>query len=452
MGSRELNSKRKSGASKAEFEYSDEEGGSEDINGTNGGGVSDEEVEKSKGRLKQAKKYLSDLSRGSKKNKTAEEYDSELPFGEIDAEEIDREIIASRLQRDTLVSRGRAFENIAETYKDAQIIKIQCNTPDGKVPTGCVFGPLNVVYLITKGNCVYQYAVTEGALKKLHTFKGTGQAADIDSFCSVAVSSCGKYLTAGTKSGKIVVWIVTKSANNASYTYKQLSVLTQHRGAVLSLSFSREDSTFYSASADRTIKIWSLESGEALYIDTLYGHQDSVPSLGALGKETCVTVGSRDRTARLWKVAEETQLVFRGPESSGGSQEIISIIEEGAFVTGTDLGAISLWNTRRKKPLCTEIGAHSGNGPIGALAAFPFTDLVASGAGDGFLRLWRAAPSSSTLACIRQIALPGFLNSAAWNSDGTALAVASGKEQRLGRWEAQKTAKNQLHIYFFKRQ
>ena len=423
--------------------------------------VSDEEVEKAQDRLREAKKYLATLTRDAKKaKKTENEFESEhsgneLPFGEIDAEEIDKEIIASRLQRDTLVSRGRAFENIAESYKSAEFVKFQCNTPDGKVPTGCAFGPNSkVVYLITKGNSVYQYAIDadKESLRKLHTFKGIGKASDIDSFCSVAVSSCGNYLVAGSRAGKIVVWSVKVGASNVdAYNYKQISVLTQHRGAVLGLSFSRDDLTFYSCSADRTIKIWSLESGEALYIDTLYGHQDSVPSVGTLGKEICVSVGSRDRTARLWKVAEETQLVFRGPEASGGSQDIISMIEGGAFVTGTDLGAISLWNTRRKKPLSTVLSAHTGKNPIGALSAFPFTDLVASGSGDGFLRLWRAAPSANELSCIREISLNGFINSAAWSEDGKVLAVVSGREQRLGRWEAQKSAKNQLHIFLFKK-
>ena len=449
--------------------------------------VSDEEVEKAQDRLKAAKKYLNSITQDakkSKKNKFDESNGSngsdgedrndenELPFGEIDAEEIDREIIASRLQRDTLISRGRAFEALAQSYSqnDKEIITVSCNTADGRVPTGCAFAPNRIVYMITKGNCVYQYRYSSELpckLIKLHTFRGTGDAAKIDSFCSVSVSSCGGYLVAGSHSGKIVVWNIkakskSKNSNNSkttnnnnspetelNFTYKQQTVLSQHRGPVLAIAFSRDNLTFYSSSTDRTVKIWSIESGEALYIDTLYGHQDSVASLAALGKESCVTVGSRDRTARLWKIAEETQLVFRGPESSGGSQEVITLLEEGAFLTGTDLGAISLWNTRRKKPLRTVNNSHMGNHSIGALAALSFTDLVASGAGDGFIRLWRAAPSSGELICIREIPCKGFVTSLAWNEDGSALAIGVGKEPRLGRWEIQKAAKNQLHVLLF---
>ena len=419
--------------------------------------VSDHEVEEAQGRLKEAKKYLESLSQGTRKKRskqTDEDEENEgnsLPFGEIDAEEIDREIIASRLQRDTLVSRGRSFEAVAERYREAEYKKIQCNTPDGRVPTGCAFGgDGSVLYLITKGNCVFQYALdaTLQTIRKIHTFKGIDQARDIDSFCSLALSHCGSYLAVGSHSGKIVVWAI-KSTAAGKFNYKQISVLTQHRGAVQSLSFSRDDLTFYSASTDRTVKIWSVESGEALYIDTLYGHQDTVPSVAALGKDTCVSVGSRDRTARLWKIAEETQLVFRGPEASGGSQEVISMLEEGAFVTGTDLGAISLWNTRRKKPLRTVLNAHTGNAPIGALSAYPFTDLVASGSADGLVRLWRAAPSANELLCVRELELSGIVTGLAWDEKAKILAVVSGKEQRLGRWDVNKAVKNQLHILFW---
>lgn len=425
------------------------------------GSASDEELGRAQDRLKQAKSYLADLAREAKKPKPQlnenenDDDDDEsgideasLDFGEIDAEEIDKEIIASRLQRDTLVSRGRAFESIAQTYENREYIHFKCNTPDGKVPTCCVFGPSNLVYLTTKGNCVYQYRYEEASksLRKLHTFR-----AEVDSFYSLAVSGCGGYLVAGSKSGRIVVWSVkSTSTTSSAFTYKQIGVLTQHRGPVLALAFTRDASnTFYSASTDRTVKIWSLESGDALYIDTLYGHQDSVQGLAALGKDVCVSVGCRDRTARLWKVAEETQLVFRGPEASGGSQELVSMIDEGSFVSGTDLGAVSLWNTRRKKPLVTQFDANPGSKPVCALATFPYTDLLASGGADGYLKLWRAAPAASELLRVRQITLDGFINSLAWNDSAALLAAVTGREQRLGRWESIKSAKNQLHIFIF---
>lgn len=35
-------------------------------------------------------------------------------------------------------------------------------------------------------------------------------------------------------------------------------------------------------------------------------------ALDALGRECCVTAGGRDGTVRVWKIPEESQLVFYG--------------------------------------------------------------------------------------------------------------------------------------------
>lgn len=43
-----------------------------------------------------------------------------------------------------------------------------------------------------------------------------------------------------------------------------------------------------------------------------FGHQDAVAALDALSRERCVTAGGRDGTVRVWKIPEESQLVFYG--------------------------------------------------------------------------------------------------------------------------------------------
>lgn len=80
--------------------------------------------------------------------------------------------------------------------------------------------------------------------------------------------------------------------------------------------------------------------------------------MAALAKEQCISVGARDRSARMWKVVEETQLVFRGGGSgisekrrqqgqkagregersskvyNEGSIDKVALIDEETFVTG----------------------------------------------------------------------------------------------------------------------
>lgn len=45
-----------------------------------------------------------------------------------------------------------------------------------------------------------------------------------------------------------------------------------------------------------------------------FGHQDAITALDSLSRERCVTAGGRDRSVRVWKIAEEYQLVFHGHE------------------------------------------------------------------------------------------------------------------------------------------
>jgi ribosomal RNA-processing protein 9 len=140
-----------------------------------------------------------------------------------------------------------------------------------------------------------------------------------------------------------------------------------------------------------------------------------------LGQEECISVGARDRTARFWKVIEESQLIFRGDgpsRSEGtpkaakpaeGSIDRLVMVDEDTFVTGSDNGNIRLWSVHRKKPIFTVPLAHGMDDPqdaasapdsnsdgarpqprwITALTTVPYSDLVLSGSWDGQIRIWR---------------------------------------------------------------
>lgn len=234
----------------------------------------------------------------------------------------------------------------------------------------------------------------------------------------IAASQDGRFVATGGQDKKLIVWDAA--------TLKVLKVFTQHRDAVVSLSFRRGTNQLFSASRDRTVKIWSLD--ELAYVETLFGHQDEVVDVGCLAQEICITVGARDRTARLWKVVEETQLVFRGggaprrvnpydnrPVSHEGSLDRVACIDDELFVTGSDNGSIALWNIHKKKPVHVYPLTHGLDEPqsledispeefpeekergkplarwVTALQAIPFTDIFVSGSWDGHVRIWRVS-------------------------------------------------------------
>ena len=92
------------------------------------------------------------------------------------------------------------------------------------------------------------------------------------------------------------------------------------------MSFRKGTNQLYTASHDRTLKLFDLTPSVFGYVETLFGHQDRVLSLDSLRAETAVSVGARDKTVRFWKITDETQLVFRG-----GARSKVREILEGDF-------------------------------------------------------------------------------------------------------------------------
>jgi hypothetical protein len=43
-----------------------------------------------------------------------------------------------------------------------------------------------------------------------------------------------------------------------------------------------------------------------------FGHQEPIQAIDALMRERCVTAGGRDGSLRLWKIVEESHLMFTG--------------------------------------------------------------------------------------------------------------------------------------------
>lgn len=142
-----------------------------------------------------------------------------------------------------------------------------------------------------------------------------------------------------------------------------------HKDAVSGLAFRPGTRTLFSASFDRCVKVWGLD--ELAYIDTLFGHQAPIHALDAppapgLHTSTrgssraapyrCFTV-SMDRSARLWKVSEQTQAVFRG-NTLAQSLDCVKAVSDSVFITGAMDGSLSLWNASRKKAIFTVYAAH----------------------------------------------------------------------------------------------
>ncbi|CAK9133499.1 unnamed protein product [Ilex paraguariensis] len=177
-------------------------------------------------------------------------------------------------------------------------------------------------------------------------------------------------------------------------------------------------------------------------------------------------------------VPEESQLVFRARASS---LECCCFINNDEFLSGSDDGSIEHWSILRKKPIHIFKNAHALFSPykledrnelsnghlengdytyesvsssahswVSSVAVCRNSDLAASGAGNGLIRLWEIENEAKGIRPLFELPMVGFVNSLAFARSGRFLVAGVGQEPRLGRWERNPAARNGVAMHSLK--
>jgi ribosomal RNA-processing protein 9 len=85
---------------------------------------------------------------------------------------------------------------------------------------------------------------------------------------------------------------------------------------------------------------------------------------------------------------------------------------------------------------------------ITALHALPYSNLFASGSGDGYIRIWKLSEEKRSFVLKTTIPVDGIVNELHFfaREGNVQLVAAIGREQRSGRWFKVK-CKNRIQVF-----
>lgn len=368
-------------------------------------------------RLRLAKSYLKDI-------KKSDDEDEE---------------VSKKLKLDYLESVGKLKKRIADNLSgidEEKIVSLKHKLQNQPLTCLCLLNDNDTLFIGCKNGKVLRWSIKDKHQNGVITLHS--------SISCIATSSDNKFLAISDKSFKVFVY--------DPKTLAKIHTFEGHRGVVNGISFRKDSHQMFTCSDDKGVKVWSLD--EMVYVETLFGHQNPITSVDAMYKERALTSGGCDRTLRVWKIVDESQLVYTG---HSGSIDAVKFINEEIFLSCGDDGSLCVWNLSRKKPQIEHKLAHGKQESTGvanwitAIATLVNTDLIASGSCDGFIRVWQLQQNFKGLSLKFEIPVQGFVNGLTFTSNGESLVASIGQEHRLGRWWRLKDSRNVTLVIPFKK-
>ncbi len=171
--------------------------------------------------------------------------------------------------------------------------------------------------------------VSVKAKQLLHNPKSDRSGGHQDTILTVDFSHDRHYLLSGSADKTIKLWEVE--------TGRCLQTYRGHQGAVLSVQFSTDRQQALSASADQTVRLWDLATGQIL--QTLTGFQDLAAAIFLPDRQQILTVSA---VLQLWD--GQRGEVVKTLTAQGASFASVALLQANLVLSGGTDRLIRLWD------------------------------------------------------------------------------------------------------------
>jgi WD40 repeat protein len=199
-------------------------------------------------------------------------------------------------------------------------------------------------------------------------------------------------------------------------TWNCVRTLTGHLSSINALAFSPDGHTLASGSADRTVKLWKLDSTVARC--SLSGHSSLINAVAFSPDGRTLASGSWDHTIKIWNL-ETKELIHTLCEHSGWIKCVVISPDGQSLASSSADKSIKIWDLGGGKVRATFCG-HSG--AVEAIAISPDGQILASGSADKTIKIWNLGSGDV------QLTLDGHsdtVNSLTFSPSGQILISAS---------------------------
>ena len=133
--------------------------------------------------------------------------------------------------------------------------------------------------------------------------------------------------------------------------------LDGHTGAVVGCAVAPDGTWIVSASADKTLRIWDVASGETRR--TLTGHTDAVWGCAVAPDGTWIVSASEDKTLRIWDAASgETRRTLTGHTDSVRG---CAVAPDGSWIVSASADkTLRIWDAASGRPVGASLAWGSG--------------------------------------------------------------------------------------------